>query len=342
MMYSRRLELRSLIVLAAAGIALACAGRSAARSGAPAPSRVAGAQLFDFHSNSWVNLHHFLYVSARARRGLDRDRTAVTTANGDTLGFGALPAEQRAIWDRSLDYYAAHLADRDILFDSAMVGVTNQLSDLGEGGHARDTHLDPQLAATLDAASQVYRALWWPRLDAANRAWIARVKELLAAHGDSAAAWEARVFDTRWSSTPVRVDVCAYTNWAGAYTTESPSRINVSTVADPTGREASFETLFHEVLHTMDTPLFDRLTNAARAQGKKLPRDPTHAFIFYTAGEVARAFFPGHQPFAESGGIWARSRDLGAMRPLLVRDWQPWIAGRSSFDDAIRQIVGGL
>ena len=36
--------------------------------------------LFSFHSEFWPNLHHFLYVTARARQGLDARRPAVTRA----------------------------------------------------------------------------------------------------------------------------------------------------------------------------------------------------------------------------------------------------------------------
>ena len=270
--------------------------------------------LFAMQSNFWVNLHHFLYATSRARRGLDADRPVVTATLSDTIGIGSLSAAQRNDWDQALEYYGQTLAERDILFDSAMVAVTVRLSHVAGSALPPTAPLDSMHARALTRAASAYRVAWWPRHDAANRAWIAAVQPLLSQHGDSAAAWESRAFGVSWSATAVPVDVSAYANWAGAYTTDGPDHITISSLNPDNQGTAAFETLFHEVLHTMDRQLFERYRTAARAQGKRMLRNPTHPFIFYTAGEVTRRLFPSHVPFAESGGLWERARDLGIQR----------------------------
>jgi hypothetical protein len=300
------------------------------------------APLFAMQSNFWVNLHHFLYVTSRARRGLDAGRATVTAALADTVGVGALSPAHRRDWDQALEYYGQALAERDILFDSVMVAVTVRLSHVTGSTLLPSAPLDSMHTRALTRAAAAYRAAWWPRHDAANRAWIAAVQPLLAQHGDSAAAWESRAFGVAWSATAVPVDVTAYANWAGAYTTEGPDHVTVSSLNPENQGTAAFETLFHEVLHTMDSDLFERYRAAARAQGKRMLRNPTHPFIFYTAGEVTRRLFPGHVPFAESGGLWERARDLGAMRPSLQRHWQPWLDSQIAVDEALRRIAAEL
>jgi hypothetical protein len=47
-------------------------------------------------------------------------------------------------------------------------------------------------------------------------------------------------------------------------------------------------------------------------------------------------------PFAESGGLWTRSRDLGAMYPLLQRHWQLWLDGQITREEALRRIAAEL
>jgi hypothetical protein len=293
-------------------------------------------------SNFWVNLHHFLYVTSRAQRGLDADRATVTSALADTAGIGTLSSAQRSDWNLALEYYGQALAERDILFDSVMVAVTVRLSHVTGAMLPPAAALDSMHARALTRAASAYRAAWWTRHDAANRGWIAAVQPLVAQHGDSAAAWESRAFGVPWSVTPVPVDVTAYANWAGAYTTEGPDHITISSLNPENQATTAFETLFHEVLHTMDRQLFERYRTAARAQGKRMLRNPTHPFIFYTAGEVTRRLFPGHVPFAESGGLWERARDLGAMRPLLQRHWQLWLDGQIAMDAALRRIATEL
>lgn len=331
------------IITRALTLSLLCATTACSSTPRPLGSTSADhRQLFAMQSNFWVNLHHFLYVTARARRGLDATRPAVTQALADTAGFGTLSAARQADWNSALDYYTRVVADRDILFDTSLVTVNVRLSrvtgldSLGRAG------LDVALTPVLERAAPVYREVWWTRHDSANRAWIAAVRPLLAQHGDSAAAWEARAFGVRWADAPVPVDVSAYANWAGAYTTEGPSHVTISSLDAEDRGTAAFETLFHEVLHTMDGALLEQFGAAAAAQGKRTLRDPTHPFIFYTAGEVTRRLFPGHVPFAESGGLWARSRDLGAMRPLLQRHWQPWLDGQITLEEALHRIAAEL
>ena len=312
-------------------------------SAAPQPvTKPAGeTKLFAMQSNFWVNLHHFLYVTARARRGLDATRPAVTESLADTAGLGALSASLRDGWGDALAYYSRAIAERDVLFDSALVRVNIRLSQV-TGESLRDVGLDTELAGALERAAPAYRAAWWPRHDAANRRWIAAVQPLLTQHGDSAAAWETRAFDVRWPDTPVPVDVSAYANWAGAYTTANPGHVTISSLNVANHGTTAFETLFHEVLHTMDRTLFERYRTQARAQGKRMLRNPTHPFIFYTAGEISRRLLPGHVPYAEAGGLWQRSEDFSAMRPLLQRHWQPWIDGQITLDEALRRIAADL
>ena len=325
------MKLRAFTVLALCAVQPASAQNTAASS-----------RLFAMQSNFWINLHHFLYVSARAKRGLDADRPAVTRALADTVGIGGLLPAQRREFDAALAYYDRALAERDILFDSVMVDVTIRLSRVSGSTLAPSAPLDSAHARALTSAAPAYRAVWWTRHDASNRAWISATQRLVDQHGDSAAAWESRVFGVRWSSTPVPVDVTAYANWAGAYTTPNPTHLTISSLNSDNHGSAAFETLFHEVLHTMDRDLFDRYRTAARAQGKRMLRNPTHPFIFYTAGEVTRRLLPSHVPFAETGGLWERSRDLGPMRPLLQRHWQLWLDGQITMDEALRRIAAEL
>ena len=296
-------------------------------------------RLFDFHNSIWINLHQFLYVTARVRLGLDMRRPAVMGAVRDTVGVGTLSAADRTAWNDAVAYYEGRFAKRDILFDSGLVALGNRLSALDDSAKPRAAALDPVFARILESAAPAYRALWWPRHRAANARWIADVTPLLNTFGDSAAAIESRVVGQRWSNSPGRVDVSAYANWAGAYTTTSPSRITIAST-DPAGRgRYAFETLFHEVLHTMDDSLLTAVCAAFRGAGKRCPHDPTHPFIFYTAGDVTQRFFPDHVPYAAANGLWVRVPDFEHALPLLRRYWQPYLDGRITLPIALREIA---
>lgn len=294
-------------------------------------------ELFAFHSNFWLNLHHFLYVTARARAGLDATRPAVVSALADTAGFGARPLSDKNDWRAAVAYYDSTLARRDVLFDSDMVAINNRLARLDSAPTVRRSGLDPSLVAILERAAPVYRRVWWSRHDRANHKWEARMRQLLTLYGESLAAKESRVFKEPWSTTPLRVDVTAYANWAGAYTTNSPSHITVSSENPGNQDDQGLEILFHEVLHTMDDKLLTALSAAFRARGKMLPRDPTHVFIFYTAGALTQRAVPGHIPYAEKNGLWARVSEFTRAFPVLQRCWQPYLNGGITFEEAVQR-----
>ena len=289
--------MKSLWFLGVVAIGVAACARSVATREVPTPS-VVETPLFSFHSNFWVNLHHFLYMTARARAGLDANRAAVGLVLGDTVGFGTLTREQRDGWAAALAHYGRAVAPRDILFDSSLVAVNDHLAELEAATAVTGAPgLDAGIAAALDRAASAYRALWWPRHDAANR---------------------------RWTSDA----------------TEHPSHINIGSVDHiGSGGPSSFETLFHEVLHTMDDSLLTVVRASFRESGKRLPRDATHPFIFFTAGEVTRRLYPGYVPFAESGGLWARNPDFARMLPLLRELWQPYLEGQGSLEETLRRIA---
>jgi len=308
----------------------------------PVMARGVPPALFTFHSNFWLNLHHFLYATARAQEGLDVTRWVSASALADTAGFGALSMSDQTAWRAAVAYYESTLARRDVLFDAKMVTINNHLARLDAAPTIRSSGLDPSLVAVLERAAPVYRRLWWSRHDAANHAWEARLRPLLALYGDSVATEESRAFREPWSKAPLRVDMTVYANWAGAYTTTDPPHITVSSEDPGNQDDQGLEILFHEVLHTMDDTLASALSAAFRAQGKMLPRDPTHVFIFYTAGAMSQRMIPGHVPYAEKNGLWDRVADFRRALPVLQSSWQPYLDGKITFAEAVQRYAASF
>ena len=78
--------------------------------------------VFELHSGFWINLHHTLYGQARQSRD----------GRGSPSGIGATthrtPSEQVA-WDAAVAYYAANYQDKDLLFNTELILLKNQLGD---------------------------------------------------------------------------------------------------------------------------------------------------------------------------------------------------------------------
>jgi hypothetical protein len=334
--------------------------------------------VFEFHSGFWINLHHMLYYEAKQRE------TAPTAAQKDNSApqiklktmkdsATALSPAERAAWDSSVAYYAANYATKDLLFNNDMMLLKNQLGDFedcdelsGTRKKTCDAGLPPKLTQVLEAAAPVYRAHLWPEHDRANRRWVARVAPLVEEQGVGISQRLADIYQTKWPKAKIRVDVSAYANWAGAYTTLEPLRVTISSTDPRNQGDEAFEVLFHEASHGIAEPVQSAIVRECRQRDKAIPRDLWHALIFYTTGEVIRPLLTSadnappdtedavrpntnrppasrkesYIPYAIREGLYERGwKDY---LQLLTRFWQPYLENKSTFDDAIARMVSAL
>jgi hypothetical protein len=324
--------------------------------------------VFEFHSDFWVNLHHTLYQEAKFRtlqvpQTNDRDKSASKsrpTLNTSNAKTPLTPAEQRA-WDEALNYYSANYTDKDLLFTTELILIKNQLGDFdgcdelsGRKKKTCDAGLPTNLTHVLESAAAVYRAHQWPSHDLANRRWVMRVAPLVREQGLGLSHRLADIYQTKWPKDKIRVDVCAYANRSGAYTTLDPLRVTISSIDQRNQDAEALEVLFHEASHGIADPVQQAIIRECRQREKAIPRDLWHALIFYTTGEVIRPVIAttnldgtasavsatSYTPYAIREGIYQRGWD-GYLK-LLTQFWQPYLDGKSTFDDAIARMVSAL
>ena len=219
-----------------------------------------------------------------------------------------------------------------------------------------DAGLAARLTQVLEAAAPVYRAHLWPEHDRANRSWIARVAPLVREQGVGISERLADIYRTRWPHGKIRVDVSAYANAAGAYTTVDPLRVTIASL-DPRNQGAeALAVLFHEGSHGIAEPVQAAIIRECRQRDKAIPRDLWHALVLYTTVEVIRpALAASTASSSDKNGLGTRgsnsTRDLRETfeqrgwreyLDLLQRFWEPYLAGRASFDDAIARMVSSL
>lgn len=325
--------------------------------------------VFELHSGFWINLHHMLYQEARQRTvSLSRQPSGSKSSSGpaikSTLSTDpALTTAEKKAWDEAITYYAENYANKDLLFTTELIQLKNQLGDFEDcdelSGRKRkfcDAGLPPRLTQVLEAAAPVYRAHEWADHDRANRRWILRVAPLVRAQGVGLSERLAEIYQTRWPHEKIRVDVAAYANWAGAYTTVDPLRVTIASLDARNQGAQALEVLFHEGSHGIAEPVQAAIIRECRQRDKPIPRDLWHALVFYTTGVVIRpalasspATAGGKEGSAPGGGYTSyASREALDQRgwkgyfDVLQRFWQPYLDGQASFDDAIARMVSSL
>jgi hypothetical protein len=317
--------------------------------------------VFEFHSGFWINLHHALYEQARVREQRPTARPEKPSASssgeekkpsGETTG-GSPVAEEKA-WSESVEYYAAALARRDLVFDGEMVDIKNRLADLetcgdlsGKNEYRCAAGLQPELIAALERAAPWYRAQWWSQHDQSNRAWIAATEPLAREFGAKLAEQLATVYHAEWPGGIIRVDVCQYAGLTGGYTSLEPLHITISAGDERNQGTAGLEELFYEASHGLAGGVRDALVREYRLREKPIPRDLWNAILFYTTREFVKRDVVGKASSAERFGLV--SRGWQNFQGVLERHWKPYLdallrgrAGPDDFDRALAQVVTSL
>lgn len=306
---------------------------------------MATTRYYAFHSDSWINLHHFLYQWARADRGIGEGRTAVSVPERDELDD--LDVEDRRAWTAALAFYRAEVAERDH-FDGAMLQVKAGLVDRGGDAKADPPDDIPGIAQALRSAMPVYLERWWPAHDRANRAWIADVGPRVDAHEEEFAPLAVRSFGGTWPDERRRVDVSAYANWQGGYTSLHPVHVVIISTSPKTRGFEGMEIAFHEVCHdgrVLGTTR-EEIREDFAAAGAEANRNLWHGMIFFTSGtfaqRIARAsgrpdYVPhmvreGLTGFAGWRGIWE----------ALDAEWPPVLQGERDRREALSAVVRRL
>jgi hypothetical protein len=306
----------------------------------PAVGAQSAAPIFTFESGFWLNLHHFLYVLGRAEAGLrDAGRRAVASAPADAAqGLGTLSPEEAATWRDAVTAYRDGPSRLDAVFDEPLIALTAAVGALGERDRLNGPAIPVAIGAALERAAPLYRRVWWPRHGRANQARIDEIQTLARLDGQAVLAFVTRAFGERWPPDGYPVQMAAYSNWAGAYSTRHRLLVMAS-LDTSTGGVSGLEIAFHEAMHQWDDAMFEKLGAAARRQSvARVPDNLSHAMIFYTAGEAVRRVVPDHVPYAEANGLW-RSGNIAPFKAALDTGWRPYLGGRGTLESALDALL---
>jgi hypothetical protein len=254
--------------------------------------------LFRFRNGFWINLHHFLRGSAR--RELHPE-----SKSGVNLVV-ELNVQEKKDWQEVLEYYKINFAEKHLLFDRELWPIKNWLGDSGNNPDLQSSGHE-ELANILKKAAPIYRKHWWPEHQRSNQEWIDVAQRLLDQFG-SGISGPIEAFYEGLSDEFI-VDVTVEAGREGAYTTDNPVRITISSTNSDLQDYAALEGLFHEASHSRDQWLSDKLDAAAAKVKQQLPDRFWHAVLFYTAGEFARKEFEdvgirNYIPYAEKNKLY--------------------------------------
>jgi len=299
------------------------------------------ATVFAFHSDEfWLNLHKFLYVLGRAENKTpDATSEPVAGAPADSeQRLVTLSAADRSTWTDAIAAYGRGLSRQDPTRDRSLALLEGRLAAAGGASSLEGADIDDALRHVLERAAPVYRKAWWTSHRAANRAWVNGTEKLVAANGASVLRFISDAYRVPWPPAGYPVHIVTYASWAGAYSTDGNLLIVSSNARAGTTGWAGLESVFHESIHQFDDAIDSVLNAKAAALGKRVPRNLSHAIVFFTAGEaVRRVAPPGYVPLADATGAW--SRGMSGFKEALEETWRPYLNGRGTRDEALAALI---
>ncbi|MCE9669965.1 hypothetical protein LY474_19380 [Myxococcus stipitatus] len=298
-----------------------------------APAHGVVARRFELRSSFWVNLHQTLL--SQCRPGRSGGGATPETPERDAPS-GASPE-----WNAAVAFYRERFAQRS-LFDEELSQLNLRLGDVRDARGLRAAGIPDELASVLEGAARDYHQRW-PEQDRANQQWIARVHPLLERWSADMVADLERLYQVHWPSEPMRVEVSGSAGPFGAFTSEQPPLITISSLDPLYGGEASLEMLFHEASHGGPIEKLARtLSRECEAQRKDCG-DLWHALLFYTVGAVAqRHLGPGYVPYGQRSGVYERVARWRGYSLALEQEWRPYLEGKVDAATALSALVRGL
>jgi len=290
--------------------------------------------MFVFQNNFWLNLHQFLRGEIYRRRvpppGIDP---------------ASLSDADRAAWMSALEVYT-DVAKGDLVFDESATRIASALATTtGDETELPDGLIDARTTAALNAAAPIYRARLWPVRRRDNDTWNAAAKALVDRHGAIMASALSAAYHTTWPSLPYLVEAVGEIGPSSAVTHRGPTGfaalIQPSTASPRNTGDRPLELLFHEAMHTSAGG--GRLTEMIEAESARqqlaAPDNLWHFAIMFTSGRIARRVLasagrPGYSPYFES-----YDQLPAAVRSAFERDWQPYLDGKTAFEQALHDLV---
>ncbi|WP_271765292.1 hypothetical protein [Aquimarina algiphila] len=255
---------------------------------------IAETDYFEFYSDYWINLHHFLFQKASGdqEKRIQEDGHRLLDIN-EAVVYKNLNDKQAKKLTEAITYYKKNIIDRSLHRGLGRERVWLQKQPIDQP--ITDTLFSKHYTKILNQASEVYRTTFWPIHTKQN-------KQVITKHLSTIKKLEANVFSkmvklalTDWpTKTKVRVDLTAYANYAGAYTPTRPKfNLFISTLDPRIESTTGIEILFHEGSHLFfryGGPYREGISKTFNKKGLKIkyPGHLWHASMFYLCGRVVQ------------------------------------------------------
>jgi len=303
------------------------------------PSLVESTDRYEFYSNFWINMHHYLFKKAE-----HAENKPWREVFDDALLKNMNENEQEVL-AIAIRYYKDHLIGKSLLFDDQLYWTKRALIHFDENTTLDHEAVDPGHQQVLNDSKNLYEKYFWSDHQDQNKLTLDEYLPLVRKIENKAFERLAELAQQPWPERKIRVDLSYYSNWAGAYTTTRPPHVVISTLEESSGEKwlpyEWVELLFHEPSHVIISPnnsiMGDKIKQVSTELGVDVPRDLWHAILFYFSGITVRDLLAGEGIDYELVMV---SADIFSRYHSAVFEHMPlYIQGKVSLEEALEKTI---
>ncbi|OJJ18027.1 hypothetical protein BKI52_29695 [marine bacterium AO1-C] len=296
--------------------------------------RIAKSKKYTFHSNFWINMHHFLYQQAKNKR------VAQKYAQPEREILKKLPFVMKKNYDDAIAYYQQNIIKK-YFFNDELLTIRNALIMNKSQSKLKGKQFNRSLKQVLNNFAPVYRKHFWKMHHRANQKIIKRYLSTIQKFENEVFELLGKWAQNPWKKGKVRVDITKFANWAGAYTTTNPTIVTLSSVDERHKGGLFTEILFHEPCHSIISSRRYAVANAinevVKVSGKKAPRIFWHLVLFYFSGKAIQMQY---KKMGQPHKLYMQKRLISPFNFALMEEYfTPYFADKTTLKQSITNIL---
>lgn len=250
--------------------------------------KIASTKYFDFCSNYWLNLYHYLYQSARVGGGKSVESKLQKEF------WEKLSENERKDYQNYLEYFKTEIIDKDLRMDPLLFNLKRNIINFKKEDKIAINSISDTLIAVLNNFQNLFDKYLWEEINRQNIETIDSNLELIKKHEEKIVKELETFTKSDWQKENIRIDVSYFSKENRgrntAYTTVNPEvHIVISSLMNnPQGNW--FELIFHEASHHLILGSNGFISKQIEEAGQEIyikpPSELWHAILFYISGRV--------------------------------------------------------
>lgn len=299
----------------------------------------ASTKYFDFRSNYWLNLYHYLYQSARVSGGKSVESKLQKEF------WEKLSENEKKDYQNYLEYFKTEIIDKDLRMDPLLFNLKRNIINFNREDKIAINSISDTLVAVLNNFRNLFDKYLWEEINLQNIETINSNLELIKKHEEIIVKDLENYTGSTWQKENVRVDVSYFSKENRgrntAYTTVNPEvHIVISSLMNnPPGNW--FELIFHEASHHLilgsEGFISKQIEEAGKETNIKPPGELWHAILFYISGRVVQNILAEENISYEI--YMKRNKVFADFYPFLEKYIEGYLNNKTDFKTCAKNIL---